>query len=82
MTDRFVREPECLKMTGLSRITRWRLERKGAFPKRRQISPNCIAWLQSELHEWLDTRKRGPGPGPAAKFAGDGIEDTPHEAAA
>ncbi len=77
MTDRFIREPECLKMTGLSRITRWRLERKGTFPKRRQISPNCIAWLESELHEWLETRKRGP-----AYFGGDGTEDTPREAAA
>ena len=80
MIDRFVREPECLKMTGLSRITRWRLERKGTFPKRRQISPNCIAWLESELHEWVETRKRGPAPAP--KFSSDATEDTPHEAAA
>ena len=77
MTDRFVHEPECLKMTGLSRITRWRLERQGSFPKRRQISPNCIAWLESELREWLETRKRGP-----AKFGAGRTEDTPHEAAA
>jgi len=80
MTDRFVREPECLKMTGLSRITRWRLERKGIFPKRRQISPNCIAWLESELHEWLETRNRGPAPAP--KFGGDDTKDEPREAAA
>ena len=78
MIDRFIREPECLKMTGLSRITRWRLERKLEFPKRRQISPNCIGWLESELHEWLETRKRGPAPAP--KFGGG--EDRPREAAA
>jgi predicted DNA-binding transcriptional regulator AlpA len=31
--DRAVRESECKTITGLSRVTRWRLEQKGAFPK-------------------------------------------------
>ena len=53
MTDRFIREPECKRITGLSRTTRWRLERAGLFPKRRQISPGLIAWLESEIQEWL-----------------------------
>ncbi|MCB7130079.1 MAG: AlpA family phage regulatory protein [Candidatus Brocadiales bacterium] len=53
MIDRFVREPECKRITGLSRTTRWRLERAGLFPKRRQISPGLIAWLESEVQEWL-----------------------------
>ena len=54
MTDRFIREPECKRITGLSRTTRWRLERAGLFPKRRQISPGgLIAWLESEVQEWL-----------------------------
>ncbi len=54
--DRFIREPECHVISGLSRTTRWRLERDGLFPKRRQISPNTIGWLQSELAEWLKQR--------------------------
>ncbi len=56
MLDRVIREPECEKITGLSRTTRWRLERDGLFPKRRQISANTIGWLQSELAEWLKQR--------------------------
>lgn len=56
MTDRFIREPECKHITGLSRTTRWRLERAGQFPKRRQISPGLIAWLASEVQEWLRDR--------------------------
>ncbi len=56
MLDRVIREPECEKITGLSRTSRWRLERDGLFPKRRQISPNTIGWLQSELAEWLEQR--------------------------
>ena len=62
MTDRFVREPECKHITGLSRTTRWRLERAGLFPKRHQISPNAIAWLESTIQEWLRGRAENKEP--------------------
>lgn len=55
-TDRFVRELECGRITGLSRATRWRLERAGKFPKRRQLAPNSIGWLHSEVMNWLRER--------------------------
>jgi predicted DNA-binding transcriptional regulator AlpA len=50
--DRYVREPECKRFSGLSRVTRWRLERSGRFPRRRQLSDNAIGWLMSELTQW------------------------------
>ena len=56
MPDRFIREPERRHKTGLSRTTWWRLERKGLAPKRRQISPNAVAWLESELASWIASR--------------------------
>ena len=56
MTDRFIREPECLEITGLSRTTRWRLERAGSFPRRRKISQNAVAWLESEVLAWLESK--------------------------
>lgn len=54
--DRFIREPECHRISGLSRVTRWRLERSGKFPERRQISDNAVAWLLSEVLAWRDAR--------------------------
>ena len=54
--DRFIREPECRRLTGLSRTTRWRLERAGQFCPRRQISPNAVGWLASEVQRWIDDR--------------------------
>ena len=57
MSDRFVPETECRELTGLSRTSRWRGEREGWFPKRRQISPNRVGWLYSELMDWLESRK-------------------------
>lgn len=51
--DRFMREPEVCYTTGLSRTTRWRLEREGKFPQRRRISANAVGWLASEIHHWI-----------------------------
>ncbi len=53
MTERFLREPEVQKITGLSRTTRWRLERDGKFPHRRRISTSAVAWVESEVQDWL-----------------------------
>ena len=54
--DRFLGETEVARITDLSRTTRWRLERKGRFPKKRHISANRIGWLQSEILEWIESR--------------------------
>ncbi len=55
-TERVVREPECKRRTGLSRTTRWRLERAGKFPRRRRLSANAIGWFESELVSWIASR--------------------------
>ena len=56
MKDRFLREPEVARVTGLSRTTRWRMERRGEFPRRRTISRNAVAWLASEIEAWMADR--------------------------
>ena len=61
MTERFIRERECRELTGLSRSTRWRLERQGQFPRRRHISPNGVAWLLSEIEAWQSSRSNAQG---------------------
>lgn len=55
--DRFLREREVRNITGLSRTTRWRMEREGGFPKRRQISPGAVAHLESEIQAWVAERQ-------------------------
>ena len=54
--NRFIRESECQKITSLSRVTRWRLEQEGKFPKRYKITQNTIGWLSSELDEWINSK--------------------------
>lgn len=56
-SDSFIREPERLRITGLSRTTWWRLERRGLAPRRRILSPNAVGWLRTELQEWIRSRQ-------------------------
>jgi len=58
-TDRIVREAERKTITPISRTTAWSLERKGLFPKRRQLYPQStsVGWLLSELNDWVSSRQ-------------------------
>jgi prophage regulatory protein len=56
MDYKLIREPQVLSLTGLSKTTRWRLERDGKFPKKRQLSANTVAWMFSEIEAWIQTR--------------------------
>lgn len=59
--DKILREAEVNSVSGLSRTTRWRLERENKFPKRRRLGANSIGWLESEVLEWLATRPQMSG---------------------
>lgn len=45
-------------LTGLSRVTIWRLEREGRFPARVQLSCNRVGWYGNEVQDWIKSRPR------------------------
>jgi prophage regulatory protein len=53
---KFLRIRQVMQLTGLSRMTIYRLERDGEFPKRRRLGQNSVAWLESDIAAWADTR--------------------------
>jgi prophage regulatory protein len=56
--DRFLRFKEVARRVGLSRTTIWRLEQEQRFPARRKISSRTVAWLESEIEQWIGGRAR------------------------
>ena len=56
VADRIVFEPERKTMTGFSRTTAWRLEQRGHFPRRFEVSPGRSGWLLSEIQKWIKER--------------------------
>lgn len=53
MSCRFIRFYELHSLVGLSRSTIWRMERVGKFPARRKLGANSVAWVESEISEWI-----------------------------
>lgn len=67
---KFLRIKQVMQLTGLSRMTIYRLELAGEFPKRRRLSSNAVAWLDTDIAEWAESRPvsrlrgtAGPGSG-------------------
>ena len=49
---------EVVYLTGLSRVTIWRLEQRGDFPTKIVLSPNRVGWLEDEVSDWIASRPR------------------------
>lgn len=65
-----IRFPDVAKRTALSRVTIWRLEREGRFPKRVQLGTNSVAWVEAEVDEWIAGLPRSGGrPAPFTQSA-------------
>lgn len=58
---RIIRKPEVRARVGLSDVQIWRLERAGKFPKRVQIGPKAVGWVESEVDEWIDEKVEARG---------------------
>ncbi len=77
--DRLMRLPEVVQVVGLSRTTIYDRVAKGTFPAPMQLGPASVAWVQSEVNEWIKSlpRTRGLRRAPPAPTSGAGGEGTP-----
>lgn len=60
-SDRFIREKECERLTGLSRTTRWRMAQNGEFPTPVPLSGNAVGWRLSTIMAWM-AKREAPAP--------------------
>lgn len=55
---RLLRTKQVVELTGLSRMTIYRLEKSGAFPARRQLGANSVGWIDEDVSNWVENRPR------------------------
>ena len=55
---KILKQKEVVYLTGLSRVTIWRLEQRGEFPAKIVLSPNRVGWLENEVSDWIGSRPR------------------------
>ena len=57
---KILKKKEVVRMTSLSHVTIWRLERKGQFPRRICLSEGRVGWIEQEVLNWIASRSRFP----------------------
>ena len=62
--DRFMRRPEVERITSLKGTQMWREEQAGRFPKRYNLTKRTVGWLESEVNDWMVSRKKSTGDAP------------------
>ena len=56
MTDRFLIVERVMEVTSLGKTLIWAMVKDGSFPKPRQLSARRVAWLESEVVDWMHER--------------------------
>lgn len=54
--EKFLMLPQVQEIVPYSASHIWRLERSGKFPQRVRLGGNRVAWLQSEVNSWVESR--------------------------
>jgi prophage regulatory protein len=55
-TPRLIRRSDVQRMTGLGASSIYQLQREGNFPQSVQVSERRVAWVESEVSEWVSKR--------------------------
>lgn len=53
-----LRRPQVEELTGLGKSQIYALTKKGNFPAQITISKRAVAWLDHEVHAWIESRVR------------------------
>ena len=53
-----LRREQVEERCAISRATLYRLIRWRGFPKPKQMGPNSVRWIETEVDEWLASRPR------------------------
>lgn len=73
--DKYLRIKQVAELVGLSRATIYNMEKAGTFPKKTPLGERAVAWRESEVAAWMESRKniektqkeKRPGKPPAKK---------------
>ncbi|HBC3410534.1 TPA: AlpA family transcriptional regulator [Vibrio parahaemolyticus] len=53
---RFMRLKEVMSVTGLGRSSIYNYMEADKFPKTVSLGDRAVAWVESEVHEWMEER--------------------------
>lgn len=61
MANRLLRRREVQSRIGVSRTTLYDWTRRGLFPPPIKLGPRAVAWRESDVQAWIETREPRAG---------------------
>lgn len=55
--DKYLRIKQVAELVGLSRATIYNMEKAGTFPKKTPLGERAVAWRESEITAWMESRQ-------------------------
>lgn len=55
-TNRILRLPEVVRVTGISRSSVYLKIQQGAFPPPIKLGARSVGWIEEEIQDWIDER--------------------------
>jgi len=56
--ERMLKLKEVMQITSLKRATIYNYIKSGEFPKQVQLTKRSVAWTESSIKRWLESRKK------------------------
>jgi len=56
--ERLIRMSEVVELTGLAKSTIYLMVSKGSFPSPLKIGERSVAWRETDLDVWLESKKK------------------------
>ncbi|MEL7832769.1 helix-turn-helix transcriptional regulator [Fodinibius sp. Rm-B-1B1-1] len=53
---KIIRVSDLAEMLNVSRVTVWRMQKRGELPPRKKFTNRCVGWKQSTIEDWFDSR--------------------------
>lgn len=70
---RTIRRDELRQVVPLAETTIYKMERRGEFPRRFNLTPRCVVWDLDEVEAWIESRKNASRSGKARPTFGPDV---------
>jgi len=56
MSNKILKLPETMSLSGLTRSSMYVMAREGNFPQQVKLNKRSVGWLEHEVQDWVDKR--------------------------
>lgn len=57
MSNRVLKLPEVIQVTGLSKSSIYVYKRQGLFPKPINLGPRSVGWIERDIMAWIEAKR-------------------------